>query len=57
MKLFGEALSRAPRFGDPVARASLMETLTDERLEPHFFLAGLLLLAAIVAVVLFWVVP
>jgi hypothetical protein len=36
-----------------VASEALMETLTDDRLEPHLFLAAQLLLLLAVAVVLF----
>ncbi len=34
-------------------RDRVMETLSDDRLEPHVFLAGQLALLAVVAVVLF----
>lgn len=40
-----------------MANEELMETLTDERNEPHFFLAGLLVLTFLVAVGLFLFFP
>lgn len=39
------------------ARETVMEFLTDDRMEPHLFLAGQLAILALVAALLFWLEP